>query len=179
MSTLLTTIQSIAVKAVQSTNPVVFTYGTVTAINPLRIRIDESTVELTGDSLILTANVVEKTMTIKKHTHGMDEQLTDISAAVANPADGYKVAFTPGTNMGPGITLKHKHTNEDTIIEATVTEHGETLDSVLMPESGPTERVVTINRALKKGDKVVMLRVCSGQEYIILSRVFEEGSNGN
>ena len=178
MSTLLTTIQSIAVKAVQSTNPVVFTYGTVTAINPLRIRIDESTVELTGDSLILTANVVEKTMTIKKHTHGMDEQLIDIASA-STAAGGGAVTFMPGTNAGSGITLKHKHTNEDTIIEATVTEHGETLDSVLMPESGPTERVVTINRALKKGDKVVMLRVCSGQEYIILSRVFEEESNGN
>lgn len=176
MSTLLTTIQSIAVKAVQSTNPVVFTYGTVTAINPLRIRIDESTVELTGDSLILTANVVEKTMTIKKHTHGMNEQLIDVEGASNS---GGPVTFMPGS--GSGITLKHKHTNEDTIIEATVTEHGETLDSVLMPESGPgpTERVVTINRALKKGDKVVMLRVCSGQEYIILSRVFEEGSNGN
>lgn len=165
MSTLLSTIQTIAVRAVESTNPVVFTYGTVTGTDPLKVRIDESTIELSGESLILTANVVEKTVTIQKHTHGMDNQLIDIASAstAAGP-----VAFTP---QGASVTLNHKHTNETTVLDAVCNEHGEEL-----PKDADDERiVVTINRALKKGDRVIMLRVCSGQEYIIMSRVFEQG----
>lgn len=167
MSTLLSTIQSIAVRAVDSTNPVVFTYGTVTSADPLKIRIDETTIELSGESLILTANVVEKTVTIQKHTHGMDEQLLDIASAVS-PAGSVTFAVGP-VPASTSVTLKHKHTNETTVLDAVCTEHGEDL-----PTDKDDDRiVVTINRALKKDDKVIMLRVCSGQEYIILSRVFE------
>lgn len=166
MSTLLSTIQTIAVRAVESTNPVVFTYGTVTGTDPLKVRIDESTIELSGESLILTANVVEKTVTIQKHTHGMDSQLIDIASAVS--ATGGNVTFAP---QGASVTLNHKHTNETTVLDAVCNEHGEEL-----PKDADNERiVVTINRALKKGDRVIMLRVCSGQEYIIMSRVFEQG----
>lgn len=168
MTTILSTIQTIAVRAVESTNPVVFTYGTVTSADPLKVRIDESTIELSGESLILTANVVEKTVTIQKHTHGENEMLQDISAAVTDPTT-FKVTFTPGPNPGTGITLKHKHSIETEVVDAVCTEHGEEL-----PTDKDDDRiVVTINRALKKDDKVIMLRVCSGQEYIIISRVFE------
>lgn len=168
MTTLLSTIQTIAVRAVNSTNPVLFTYGTVTGVDPLRIRIDESTIEFGGESLILTANVVEKTVTIQQHTHGENEMLADIASAAVSSAPG-AVTFTPGANVGSGLTLKHKHTIETTVVDASCVEHGEEL-----PTNKDDERiVVTINRALKKGDRVVMLRVCSGQEYIILSRVFE------
>lgn len=169
MSTLLSTIQTIAVRAVESTNPVVFTYGTVTGADPLKVRIDESTIELSGESLILTANVVEKTVTIQKHTHGMDSQLMDITAAVA--ATGGNVSFTVNGIPTTSVTLNHKHTNETTVLDAVCNEHGEEL-----PKDADDERiVVTINRALKKDDRVIMLRVCSGQEYIIMSRVFEQG----
>lgn len=167
MTTLLSTLQTIAVRAVNSTNPVVFTYGTVTSDDPLKVRIDETTTELSGESLILTANVVEKVVTIQKHTHGMDEQLEDIVAATS-PAG--TVTFSVGVvPASTSVTLKHKHTNETTVLDAVCTEHGEEL-----PTDKNNDRiVVTINRALKKGDKVIMLRVCSGQEYIVLSRVFE------
>lgn len=169
MTTLLSTIQGIAVRAVNSTNPVLFTYGTVTGVEPLKVRIDESTIELSGESLILTANVVEKTVTIQKHTHGMDSQLMDITAAAA--ATGGNVSFTVNGVPTSSVTLNHKHTNETTVLDAVCNEHGEEL-----PKDADNDRiVVTINRALKKGDRVVMLRVCSGQEYIILSRVFEQG----
>lgn len=169
MSTLLSTIQEIAVRAVNSTNPVVFTYGTVTSDNPIKVRIDETTIELSGESLILTANVVEKTITIQKHTHGENEQLLDIASATS--ATGGSVTFAP---QGASVTLKHKHTIETTVLDAVCAEHGEEL-----PTDADDERiVVTINRALKKDDKVIMLRVCSGQEYIILSRVFEQEQEG-
>lgn len=167
MTTLLSMIQNIAVKAVNSTNPTTFTFGTVTSADPLKIRIDQSTIELEGDSLILTANVVEKTLTIQKHNHGEDEQLTDIVQAVASMTTG-QVSFTTGPNVGAGVTLKHKHSIETEVVDAVCTEFGEEL-----PKDKDDDRiVVTINRALKKDDRVIMLRVCAGQEYIILSRVF-------
>lgn len=174
MSTLLSTIQSIAVNAVKSTNPLEFTFGTVTQINPLKVRIDNSTVELAAESLILTANVVEKTITIKKHTHTESEELIDVESAVADT--GGAVTFTnsglPPTSAG--ITLKHNHTIDTTALEAYCTDHGEVLPFKQDPhDDTDDETVVTITRALKKGDKVIMLRVCSGQEYIIMSRVYE------
>lgn len=168
MPNLLATIQSIAVNAVNSTNPITFTFGTVTSDSPLKIRIDQSTINLEGDSLILTANVVEKTVTIQKHTHGMDSQLMDITAAVA--ATGGNVSFTVNGVPTSSVTLNHKHTNETTVLDAVCTEHGEEL-----PKDADNDRiVVTINRPLAKGDKVVMLRVSGGQRFIVLSRVFEE-----
>lgn len=166
MTTLLSMIQTIAVKAVNSTNPTTFTFGTVTSADPLKIRIDKSTIELEGDSLILTANVVEKTLTIQKHNHGEDEQLVNVESATAScSTGGGAVTFYPG---GAGITLKHKHSIETEVVDAVCTEFGEEL-----PKDKDDDRiVVTINRALKKDDRVIMLRVCAGQEYIILSRVF-------
>lgn len=162
MTTLLSMIQNIAVKAVNSTNPTTFTFGTVTSADPLKIRIDQSTIELEGDSLILTANVVEKTLTIHKHSHGEDKQLLDIQSA-SSPTGA--VSFVPS---GASVTLRHKHSIETEVVDAACTEFGEEL-----PTDKDNDRiVVTINRALKKNDRVIMLRVCAGQEYIILSRVF-------
>lgn len=47
----------------------------------------------------------------------------------------------------------------------TCVENGETLD-------GAATQQVTINRGLRVGDKVLMLRVLNGQNFIILSRVY-------
>jgi hypothetical protein len=38
--------------------------------------------------------------------------------------------------------------------------------------------VVTINKALEVGEKVIMLKVCSGQEFIVLSRMYDLGHEG-
>lgn len=50
---------------------------------------------------------------------------------------------------------------------------GETLDrgTYTDPATGTTYDYVTINRALQRGDKVLLLRVQSGQKFIVLSRV--------
>ena len=37
---------------------------------------------------------------------------------------------------------------------------------------------IILNRALEVGDKVLMLRVMRGQQFIILSRVFEKEAGG-
>ena len=169
MSNLLTTIQGIAVRAVQATNPVTFTFGTVTSDDPLRVRIDNSTLELSGDSLILTANVIEKTVEIDKHTHQYDANTIAHTHAVS----------VTGTVMTPPITVQSAGTaaksadigkeTVDTVLAARCIEHGEKREG----KADSSKIVITVTRKLKKGDKVIMLRVCSGQEWIIMSRVYE------
>lgn len=68
--------------------------------------------------------------------------------------------------------LEHFHTTpmgntDDRLLESQIIcqEHGKPLPV----EDG----YIILNRALEVGDKVIMLRVQSGQRYIVLSRVFE------
>ena len=80
MSNLLTVIQGIAVNAVKATNPMAFCYGTVTSASPLKIRLNDGTLEVSGSSIMLTESVVEKTITIKKHDHTENDALVDYTA---------------------------------------------------------------------------------------------------
>lgn len=168
-SNLLTTIQSIAVNAVQSTNPMQYCYGTVTNADPLKIRLNDTTLEITGNSILLTESVVEKKITIKKHTHDESEELADVASAAAKtggPVSFVSAGIPPVTSEG--IKLKHKHTIETRTLEAVCTEFGKDL-----PVDRNDERIViTTNRALEKDDRVLMLRVSAGQRFIVLSRVF-------
>lgn len=161
MSNLLTTIQSIAVNAVKSTNPVEYCFGTVTSINPLKVRLNESTLEVWGDTLMLTSAVVERKLTIKKHTH-------KIGSTVAT----HTHQFTGQGAVGVPTGIDETTEIVDTVLDAFVNEHGDT-DNHLPVDSDDKKIVVTINRGLQKDDKVIMLRVCGGQKFVILSRVFK------
>lgn len=59
-------------------------------------------------------------------------------------------------------------------------ESDERLTDIFCLEDGkklPVKDVYNIlNRGLEKGDKVLMLRVCRGQQFIILSRIFARGA---
>lgn len=79
-SNLLTTIQSIAVNAVNSTKPMEYCFGTVTNADPLSIRLNDTTLEISGNSILLTEPVVEKKITIKAHNHTEGESLVDYTA---------------------------------------------------------------------------------------------------
>lgn len=165
MSNLLTVIQNIAVNAVQSTIPVQYCYGTVTNDNPLTIRLNDGTIEITGESILLTEPVVEKKITIQKHTH-------EIGSALAGHAHmfTYTDTGTPVTSStDPSTDISDKTTVVDTVIDGVCTEHGEDL-----PKDSNSERIIiTTNRALEKDDKVLMMRVSAGQKFIVLSRIFE------
>lgn len=185
MSNLLTTIQSIAVNAVKSTVPVEYCIGTVTSESPLKVRLNDSTLEVWGDTLMLTSAVVERKLTIEKHNHGEDSQLTDTSAMdgtglpvnfIPAGADPSQYPVNPDTGlpdipgMGTVLSLNHNHSIEYEVLNAFVTEHG---NDELDYEKDNDKIVVTINRALQKGDKVIMIRVCGGQKFVILSRIFK------
>lgn len=152
--------------------------GTVTSSNPLKIKlgIDVGDIELEGDDIILTECVVSKKLYIKKHTHGENEQLTDTTATVTSGAGaGGTVGFIPaGTPSDPPpvpgttLSLKHKHENETTVVDAWVTEYGYKLAT----QKDDEQICITINRSLQEGDSVIMSRVSHGQQFIVLSRYF-------
>lgn len=203
-SNLLTTIQAIAVNAVNSTKPMEFCFGTVTSADPLKIRLNDSTIEISGNSILLTEPVVEKKITIKKHNHTEGESLVDYTATGNSGApilfapkgvevyipSGNQPPYTdddehkgqgnnPQWKINPAIPdpttlpLKHTHAINTSTLDAFVTEFGENLpvDPETYTQSGD-QVIITMNRALEKDDKVIMLRVSSGQRFIVLSRIF-------
>lgn len=165
MSNLLTVIQNIAVNAVRATIPVQYCYGTITNDNPLSIRINDGTIEITGESILLTEPVVEKKITIQKHTHKIGSTLAGHKHMFTYTDTGTPVTSTtnPSTDINTDTTII------DTILDAVCTEHG-----VDLPTDSNSERIViTTNRALEKDDKVLMMRVSAGQKFIVLSRIFD------
>lgn len=70
----------------------------------------------------------------------------------------------------PALGHSHSYTGGTT---------GAALESVVCLENGKPLPVkdgyIILNRALAKGDKVLLLRVQQGQKFIVLSRIFEEG----
>lgn len=160
MSNLLSVIQNIAVNAVQSTIPVQYCYGTVTNDNPLSIRLNDGTIEIKGESILLTEPVVEKKITINKHTHDLRNDLLTHKHSYA--LETGTATTSPPTNITSENVV-------DTVISGVCTEHG-----VDLPTDSNSERIIiTMNRALEKGDKVLMMRVSSGQKFIVLSRIFD------
>ena len=175
-SNLLTTIQAIAVNAVNSTKPMEFCFGTVTSADPLAIRLNDTTLEIKGNSILLTEPVVEKKITIKKHTHAIGNDIAShthevLSTAPLAVTGAVPAGPSPVTAAGtvPATTDFTKDTEiVDTVLDAICTEFGTNL-----PVDSDNDRIIfTLNRALEKDDKVIMLRVSSGQRFIVLSRIF-------
>jgi hypothetical protein len=172
---LLTTIQSIAVNAVKSTVPTEYCYGTVTNANPLSIRLNESTLEISGESIVLTEPVIEKKITIQKHTHQIGSgvgththSISELPVTPPPPAPPTPIGTVSGATLIPN-EINASTTVVDTVLDAVCTEHGTDLPT----DSNNDRIIVTTNRALEKDDKVLMLRVSGGQIFIVLSRLFE------
>lgn len=164
--------------------------GTVSSDNPLKIKLSDEagSIELDGDDIILTQAVVSKKIYIKKHKHEEDESLVDMQGQYVSPGGPALVTFFPSGSPSPSpddpepptvLGLKHKHTIHTSTLDAWVTEYGHKLpvDPSDYDEDGE-QTVITINRGLEKGDKVIMTRVSYGQQFIVLSRYFEVDKQG-
>jgi hypothetical protein len=167
MSNLLTVIQGIAVNAVQSTIPVQYCYGTVTKESPLKIRLNDGTIEITGESILLTEPVVEKKITIQKHNHSWGNDLLKHAHSYVNAAGVTTPTSTP-INIETQTSITSANV-DDKVISGVCTEHGTDLPT----DSNSDRIVITINRKLEKDDKVLMMRVSAGQKFIVLSRIFD------
>jgi hypothetical protein len=80
---------------------------------------------------------------------------------------------------GTVLNLNHKHDIETTSLDVWCTEYGFKLPVEPSEYSPDGEQIViTVNRGLEKGDKVILTRVSHGQQFIVLSRYFEVDAQG-
>lgn len=144
-------LQEISQKTYTAMQPTDLLIGTVVSASPLEISINTAMANLKSQVLYLTSAVIPKTLTSLAHTH---------------------------TTSG----LAHTHTvpGDETTGEALTGEYpgSEELSGVVCTENGvplPNSGSITINRGLAVGDKVLLLRVQSGQKFVVLSRLFGGG----
>lgn len=140
--------QQIAQQSQQASQPTELCTGTVVSASPLEITVDTTMAPLRATVLYLTSAVVEKKIATLKHTHEIKG-------------------------------MEHFHLYEQgqthNALESPV-ETEPALETVVCLENGaplPADaQYITLNRALRAGDKVLLLRVQHGQKFVVLSRIF-------
>ena len=135
--------------------------GTVTKVDPLEVTLRESMAPLPQEVLHLTAAVIEKKIPVLAHEHTTNGLRHNHSVSTTD--DDYETS--------DGLTPDAYLTDQQ-------------LKDIVCYEDGkplPVENgCIILNRGLAAGDKVLLLRCMRGQQFIILSRIFERGtSNGD
>lgn len=158
----------------RASQPANLCIGTVTAAEPLEIAIATGMGPLKRPVLYLTSAVIEKKIPVLKHAH------TSKGFRHSHTVDGLSHAHG-GEEGGPALDGSYP-TSEGLEQDAFLSD--EQLAETVCYENGKPLPVkdgcIILNRALEKGDSVLLLRVQNGQKFVILSRVFEkEASNGN
>ncbi len=159
---LIDVLHQICQQSQQASAPTDLTTGTVVGTDPLVISINPQMRPIRRQLLYLTCAVIEKKLPLLEHTH---------------PA--------PGGTTGPA--QDHSHTLED---GGSTKPAGGHIHSVSGGETGPALRgwacvedgkelpiedgYLILNRGLREGDQVLLLRVRHGQRFVVLSRIYEE-----
>lgn len=146
--------------------------GTVTSAEPLEVTIREGMAPLPQGVLRLTASVIEKKIPVLDHRH-----------ATAGFRHSHTVSGLSHSHDAPegatGAALEGDYATGDALTPDSYTSD-EQLKNIVCYEDGkplPVENgFIILNRGLAVGDRVLLLRVMRGEQYIILSRVFERGS---
>lgn len=135
--------------------------GTVTQAEPLEVTLRESMAPLPQEVLHLTAAVIEKKIPVLAHAH-----------TTSGLRHNHRVSTTDDDyETSDGLTLD-AYTSDQQLQEIVCYEDGKPLPV----EDG----YIILNRGLAVGDKVLLLRCMRGQQFIILSRIFERSAaNGN
>lgn len=145
MTTLLDIIQQVCRREREEAKPTDIAIGTVTQVDPLAITLHSNMPPLPADVLLLTEAVMEKKINFA-HTHDFSHNHT-VPQVTNQPQ--------PDAITDNGTLTGVKFNQEDI---GDIDQDGSF--SVVTPR-------------LKVGDKVLLLRVMGGQQYVILSRVVE------
>lgn len=146
--------------------------GTVTSASPLEITVDTLMQPLKAEVLYLTEPVVEKKIPVLTHLH-----------TTSGFAHTHDITTLGHTHTSGGDTtsegLSGAYQTEEALSKDAF-DSDNRLTSIVCYENGVALPVlngfIILNRALAVGDKVLLLRVQSGQKFIILSRVMGGGS---
>lgn len=122
-------------------------YGNVTGLLPIRINI-ENRFEVDESMLVLSPWCYDKTITLAIPAHGHDASTMDLEV----PAHEHMIVDEP-----------EKKTSEVASVSLT--------PSITISTNPSQEISIRVWDGLKIGDKVALLRVASGQQYIVLFKV--------
>lgn len=169
--------------------------GTVTGIDPLEVTIRESMAPLPQEVLWLTAAVIEKKIPVLGHEHitagfrhnhtvsGLDHAHEVSGLGHTHTVEGGSTGEALGGSYGTGETLGGSYPTGDALIQDAYTSDKRLEDIVCYEDGKPLpveDGFIILNRGLAVEDRVLLFRVMRGQQFIILSRIFERGdSNGN
>lgn len=138
-------IKKAAVEAVETSKPTSIVFGTVVAVEPLAINIDQK-LTLDADDLILTDNVIDYDTELSFNDTSI-EQLVK----VGNNPTSKNAVLTENSQTPSEIST-------NVILDGRL----QFMDKI--------KHKVTLYNALKLGEQVLMLRVQGGQKYIVLNR---------
>lgn len=146
--------------------------GTVVSVKPLQIKVREDMAPLPEETLWLTAAVMEKKIPVLRHKH--------VTAGFRHDHSLPELAHSHETEEGgTGVALDGPLRTE-TALNPDAYTSDERLENILCYEDGKPLPVkdgyILLNRALEAGDRVLLLRVLRGQQFIVLSRIFEKGA---
>lgn len=150
--------------------------GTVTKTSPLEIKTQETMAVLPQEVLWLTSAVIEKKLPILEHEH--------ITAGLRH---GHAVSGLTHSHTSPegatGDALGGSYPAGDGLIQDAFPSD-KRLGDIACLEDGKKLPVkdgyIILNRGLETGDKVLLMRVMRGQQFVVLSRIFERrGTNAN
>lgn len=150
------------------------TVGTVVSESPLKVKTREEMDELPEEILWLTAAVIEKKIPILEHFHTTKgfrhgHGLPDLSHTHSG-AEGDTGAALEGSMETETALNQDAFDSDKRLLEREIVCYED--GKPLLVEDG----YIILNRKLEEGDKVLLLRVCRGQQFIILSRIFERGA---
>ena len=169
--------------------------GKVTGIDPLEVSIREGMAPLPQEVLWLTAAVVEKKIPVLGHEHitagfrhnheisGLGHTHEVSGLGHSHTTDEGSTGDALGGSHSTGNALGGSYHTGEALTQDAYTSDKRLEDIVCYEDGKPLpveDGYIILNRGLEVGDKVMLLRVMRGQQFIILSRIFERsGSNGN
>lgn len=154
--------------------------GTITAVDPLEVRVNGMSDTLRAPVLYLTANVVEKKIPILEHSHGLSGLAHSHTVSGLSHTHDVTVSGDEGEYSGSAAASLGGSYGTSTALsrDSAETDSKLLISKIVCVENGQQLPVkdgyIILNRALEIGDKVIMIRVQNGQRFIILSRVYEE-----
>lgn len=186
-------VKQTAINAVESTNPINVLYGQVTKENPLEIQVHQK-LTLTSEFLILGRNVTdhEIEMTVDhttesslgsynlSHTHIVSGNTEN---ALGSHDLSHSHDFNGETDEG-GEEDPHTHTYNGSTNNAGGSlelSHGHSYSGASESVGGSLELIhthaykgrkkFTVHNALKTGERVILMRVQGGNQYVVLDRM--------
>lgn len=157
-------------ESLAASQPTNLCIGTVTSADPLEVTINTEMGPLKRQVLYLTSAVIEKKIPVLKHKHTTNgfrhtHKVSGLSHSHEAPEGSTGSALDGSYPTSAGL-------EQDAFIS------DEQLEKIVCYEDGKPLPVkdgyIILNRGLEKGDAVLLLRVQSGQKFVILSRVYEK-----